>query len=132
MSMNKKLFQIVAAAVVTAASAVLAPAVLAHGTPDPKHGGVVQRAAHITFELVATPDGAVIYALDHDKELDTSRFTGKLTVLNGTEKSEAPLKPAGGNKLEAKGVKLSPGAKVVAVLNTDNKKPLTVRFIVKK
>ncbi|MES2950128.1 MAG: hypothetical protein V4858_16425 [Pseudomonadota bacterium] len=132
MTMNKYLSKLLAAGVVTAASVVLAPAALAHGTPAPLHGGVVQMAAHMTFELVATPDGAVVYALDHDKELDVSRFNGKLTVLNGSEKSEAPLIPAGGNKLEAKGVKLSPGAKVVAVLNSDNKKPLTVRFVVKK
>lgn len=132
MTMHQTLSKLVTASVVTAASALLAPAALAHGTPDPQHGGVVQIAAHMTFELVATPDGAVVYALDHDKALDVSRFTGKLTVLNGAEKSEAALKPAGGNKLEAKGIKLLPGAKVVAVLNTDGKKSLTVRFIVKK
>ncbi|MDP3310314.1 MAG: hypothetical protein Q8S56_05030, partial [Polaromonas sp.] len=57
-------------------------------------------------------------------------LSGKLTVLNGAEKSEAELKPAGGNKLEAKGVKLNKGAKVVAVLNM-GKKPVTVRFTVK-
>ena len=132
MIMKSSLSQRMTATVIFAASALLAPAALAHGTPEAQHGGVVQIAAHFTFELVATPDGAVIYALDHDKTLDVSRFNGKLTVLNGTSKTEAPLIPAGGNKLEAKGVKLLPGAKVVAALNTDNKKVITVRFIVKK
>jgi hypothetical protein len=42
---------------------------------------------------------------------------GKLTVLNGAEKSEADLVVAG-DKLEAKGVKLAKGAKVVAALVT--------------
>jgi hypothetical protein len=37
--------------------------------------------------------------------------SGKLTVLNGTQKSEAELKPAGGSKLEAAGIKVLPGAK---------------------
>lgn len=121
----------IAAAAVLAASAFFVPAALAHGTPDPLHGGVVSTAAHIAFELVATPDGAIIYAMDHEEERDMSRYEGKLTVLNGADKSEAPLAPAGGNKLAAKGVKLLSGAKVVAVLNTDSKKALTVRFTVK-
>lgn len=52
---------------------------------------------------------------------------GKLTVLNGSEKSEAEL-VAAGDKLEAKGVKL---AKVVVALTTAGKKATTVRFTVK-
>ena len=39
--------------------------------------------------------------------------------------------PAGGNKLEAKGVKLGKGAKAVAALQTADKKTVTVRFTVK-
>ena len=58
-------------------------------------------------------------------------MSGKLTVLNGADKSEADLKPAGGNKLEAKGVKLGKGAKAVAALQTADKKTVTVRFTVK-
>lgn len=132
MTTKNSISQCFAAAMVLAATALSTPIALAHGTPDSKHGGVVQIASHITFELVTTPDGALIYALDHDKEMDVARFSGKLTVLNGTEKSETALKPAGGNRLEAKGIKLSPGAKAVAVLNSENKKTITVRFMVKK
>lgn len=120
-----------AAATVLAASAAFAPTALAHGTPDPLYGGVVQTVDHIAFELVATPDGALVYTTDHDEPFDAARYDGKLTVLNGADKSEAPLKHAGGNKLEAKGIKLAPGAKVVAVLNTSSKKTITVRFTVK-
>jgi hypothetical protein len=57
-------------------------------------------------------------------------MSGKLTVLNGTEKSEADL-AAAGDRLEAKGVKLAAGAKVVAALTTAEKKVITVRFTVK-
>jgi hypothetical protein len=57
-------------------------------------------------------------------------MTGKLTVLSGSEKSEAELAVAG-DRLEAKGVKLAPGAKVVAALTTPAKKAITVRFTVK-
>ena len=131
MTVKNKLSKTLAAAAVLAASAIFAPAVLAHGTPDPMYGGVVQTVNHVVFELVATPEGALIYTLDHDEPVDASRYDGKLTVLNGADKSEAPLKHAGGNKLEAKGVKLASGAKVVAVLNTSSKKTITVRFTAK-
>ncbi|AOG23524.1 hypothetical protein BSY15_126 [Acidovorax sp. RAC01] len=95
------------------------------------HGGVVQTAADLSFELVATAEGAEIYIQDHGKDSDASRFDGKLTVLNGAEKSEVSLKPAGANKLEAKGVKLVKGTKVVALITTNSKKTVTVRFTVK-
>ncbi len=55
---------------------------------------------------------------------------GKLTVLNGDQKSEAEL-VAASDKLEAKGIKLTPGAKVVAALTTTSAKVITVRFTVK-
>ena len=51
-------------------------------------------------------------------------------MLNGAEKSEAVLVVAG-DKLEAQGVKLASGAKVVAALTTSAQKAITVRFIVK-
>jgi len=131
MTMKKKLSQLAAAAMLLAASALSTPAALAHGAAGPKHGGVVQTASDLSFELVSTPNGAAIYVQDHGKDADVSGFDGKLTVLSGSEKSDAPLKPAGGNKLEAQGASLSKGTKVVAVLSTNNKKSITVRFTVK-
>ena len=104
-------------------------AALAH-TSKPKHGGVVQTASDLSFELVGTADGAVIYVEDHGKPMLPSGMKGKLTVLNGTEKSEADI-AAAGDKLEAKGIKLGPGAKVVAALVTPAAKTITVRFTVK-
>ncbi|WP_296560204.1 hypothetical protein [Pigmentiphaga sp.] len=129
--MKNKPLSFLAAAMVLAASALGANTALAHGAAEPQHGGVVQSAADLSFELVATADGATIYVIDHDDDYDASGLSGKLTVLNGSEKSEAELKPAGGNKLEAKGVKLGTGAKVVAALNTGSRKTITVRFAVK-
>jgi hypothetical protein len=112
------------------AAALSAGGAFAHGSAAPQHGGVVQTAADLSMELVATPGGALIYLVDHDSPFDASGISGKITVLNGTEKSEADLQPAGGNKLEAKGVKLGKGARVVAVL-TIAKRPVTVRFTVR-
>ena len=118
------------AAALLAALVVAAPVALAHGGASAMHGGVVQMAADLSFELVATPDGALIYIQDHGKDADAAGFGGKLTVLHGTEKTEAPLKPVGGNKLEAKGIQLLKGSKVVAALSSHGK-AVTVRFTVK-
>lgn len=105
-------------------------AALAHGGAKAKHGGVVAVASDLGFELVGTASGAAIYVEDHGKPMVPTGMTGKLTVLNGAAKSEAELAVAG-DKLEAKGVKLATGAKVVAALTTSAKKVITVRFTVK-
>jgi hypothetical protein len=118
------------AAVVLTLSALWFNAAMAHGGAKPKHGGVVAVASDLGFELVGTPAGAAIYIEDHGKPMVPAGMTGKLTVLNGAEKSEAELVVAG-DKLEAKGVKLAAGAKVVAALTTPAKKAITVRFTVK-
>ncbi len=105
-------------------------AVMAHGGAKPKHGGIVQVSGDLSFELVATPDGAVLYVEDHDKPMNPASMSGKLSVLNGKEKSEAELLPVG-ERLKAKGVKLQSGAKAVAAMTTANKKTITVRFTFK-
>ena len=111
-------------------SALSFNAALAHGGAKPMHGGVVQAASELSFELVATADGAVIYVEDHGKPMAPAGLKGKLTVLNGAEKSEAAL-VAAGDRLEARGVKLARGAKVVAALVTPAAKAITVRFTVR-
>ena len=117
--------RLLSASALCAASLLAAPTVFAHGDAKPQHGGIVRTASDLSFELVAAADGAALYILD------PAGASGKLTVLNGADKSEADLQPAGGNKLEAKGVKLGAGAKVVAALQTADKKTVTVRFTVK-
>jgi hypothetical protein len=109
---------------------VLSNSAFAH-TEKPKHGGIVQAASDLSFELVAKGDVATIYVEDHGKPFATAGMSGKLTVLNGSEKSEAELKPAGDNRLEAQGVKLVKGSKAVASLTTSKKKTVSVRFAVK-
>jgi hypothetical protein len=122
--------KLLAAVVVVGMSALSFNVAMAHGGAKAKHGGVVAVASDLGFELVSTPTGAAIYVEDHGKPLAPTGMTGKLTVLNGSEKSEAELAVAG-DKLEAKGVKLAAGAKVVAALTTPAKKAITVRFTVK-
>lgn len=105
-------------------------AAIAHGGAAARHGGVVQLASDLSFELVALPDGAAIYVEDHGKPIAPTGMSGKLTVLNGTERSEGVLAVAG-DRLVAKGVRLASGAKAVAALTTANRKAITVRFTVK-
>ena len=124
--MMKKLFT----ATVLALAAAGFNAAHAHSGGEPKHGGVVQAASELSFELVGTPEGAVIYVEDHGKPMPLTGVTGRLTVLNGSDRTEADLTPAG-DRLEARGVKLASGSKVVAALRTAKQKAITVRFTVK-
>jgi hypothetical protein len=105
---------------------------LAHGAKA-KHGGIVQSAADLSFELVAKDGKAVIYVDDHDEELLTAGASGTLTVLSGTSKSELTLVPAGTNTLVTKeDVKLAAGAKAVASITLPGKEAISVRFAKKK
>lgn len=124
--MMKKLLPVV----VLGLSALSFNVALAHGGAKAKHGGVVAVASDLSFELAVEGGNAVIYVEDHGKPMAPAGLKGKLTVLNGAEKSEADLVVAG-DKLEAKGIKLTPGAKVVAALVTPAAKAITVRFTVK-
>lgn len=96
----------------------------------PMHGGVVTATKLRDYEFVATPTALRLYLRDHGKAADVSRATAKVTLLNGTEKQEIELKPAG-DMLEATGsFKVGPGTKAVAVVMVAGK-PSTVRFAMK-
>lgn len=119
-------------AVLTACTLVVpTSSALAHGDLKPKHGGVAVHAHDLNFELVATPEGAVLHVDDHGKAVTLAGMRGKLTVLAGSDKTEAPLQAAG-NTLIAKGLKLPPGAKVVAAITQAQGPSMTVRFVVRK
>lgn len=118
------------AAVVLVLSALSFNAAIADDGAKAKHGGVVATAGQLGVEPVGTPTGAAICVEDHGKSMVSAAMTGTLIVYNGTEKSEADL-AAAGDELEARGVKLAAGAKVVAALTTADKKVITVRFTVK-
>ena len=122
----KKLLSIVALGL----SFAIAQPVLAHGE-KPRHGGVVSEAKDLSFELVNQNGKAVIYILDHGQPVDTAKASGKLTVLNGSEKTEIDLQPAGENRLTSAGkISLGKGAKAIASLTLGEKK-VSVRFAVK-
>ena len=115
-----------------AASLLLASPLWAGGAHEhkPLHGGIVVEASHMDWELVAKPERIVIHVRDHGKKASTVGATAKLTLLVGKEKSEAVLKPAGDDRLEAEGpFKLVSGAKLVATVKLTGKAPANVRFV---
>ena len=97
----------------------------------PKHGGVVVETKAGDMELVAKPDLIVIHVSDHGKAMKLSSATGKVTVFNGNDKTEAPLALAG-DKLEAKGsFKVGAGTKVLADVALNGKPAVAARFTLK-
>src|ERR1700730_12961682 len=104
----------------------------AHGGTQPEHGGVVQLVGDMTFELVARPDGVELYVEDDGEEVNSAELAAKLTIVAAGAKSEVVLTPASGNKFEAKGVKIAPGAKVTAVLTLkDKQSKIAANFTIK-
>ena len=105
--------------------------VMASGDHAPKNGGVMVETKAGDFEIVAKPDSLQIFFMDHGKPVKFEGAKAKITLLNGTEKSEADLLPAG-NRMEAKGnFKVAKGTKGIAVLTLAGKPPATARFQVK-
>lgn len=102
----------------------------AHGSTKPVHGGVVQMAGDTSFELVARPDGAEVYLVDDGDDMPSEGLSGKLTIDNAGTKTEAPLTPAGGNKLEAKGAKIPAGARVVVLLILKDASKVRATFLI--
>jgi hypothetical protein len=113
-----------------AATAVAMPA-LAADDHAPKHGGIVVETKAGDMEMVAKPDIIVIYVSDHGKPMKVTSATGKVTVFNGNEKTEAPVTLVG-ERLEAKGTfKVAAGTKVLADVAINGKPAVAARFTMK-
>ena len=97
----------------------------------PKFGGVVVETKAGDIKIVAEPDSIQIYITDHGKAMKLDGAKAKVTLLNGSEKSEADL-VAAGDKLEAKGTfKVAKGTKGIAVVTLAGKAPVSAQFDVK-
>lgn len=116
---------------IAVAASVLALVVQAAEDHQPKHGGVVVETKAGDLELVAKADLIVIHVSDHGKPMKVSSATGKVTVFNGNDKTEAPLALVG-DKLEAKGsFKVGAGTKVLADVALNGKPAVAARFTLK-
>lgn len=97
----------------------------------PKNGGIVVETKVGDIEIVAKPDLLQMFVSDHGKAVSLTGAKAKVTLLNGAEKMEAELMPAG-DKMEAKGsFKVSKGTKGIAVLTLAGKSSATARFELK-
>ena len=97
----------------------------------PKHGGVVVETKAGDLELVAKPELIVIHVSDHGKPMKLTSGSGKVTVFNGNDKTEAPLALVG-DKLEAKGsFKVGAGTKVLAEVSLNGKPAASARCTLK-
>ena len=118
------------AAALLIASAITLPA-FAADEHAPKHGGIVVETKAGDLELVAKPELIVIHVSDHGKPMKLTSGSGKVTVFNGNDKTEAPLALVG-DKLEAKGsFKLGAGTKVLAEVSLNGKPAASARFTLK-
>jgi hypothetical protein len=91
---------------------------LAHGSMKPQHGGQVALAGEVVVELVQTPRAVSIYLTDEDEPLAASDYTGKLVVNAGAKKRDVALKAGAGNRLDAAGLKVTRGTKIMVSLVT--------------
>lgn len=108
---------------------------MAHGDSHshaPQHGGVVVESGDMDYELVARMDGITLHLRDHGQPAKTEGASARLTLLNGSEKSEALLAPGAAGTLQAQGAfKVAAGTKVVALVSLPGRKPANVRFVLK-
>jgi hypothetical protein len=118
------------AAALLVASTIILPAFAAEDHA-PKHGGVVVETKAGDMELVAKPELIVIHVSDHGKPMKLTSASGKVTVFNGNDKTEAPLALVG-DKLEAKGsFKVGAGTKVLTEVSLNGKPTVSARFTLK-
>lgn len=119
---------------IAAAVALAVPAFAQKATDDhgkPKHGGIVVETKALDFEIVAKADLIQVYVGDHGKPVKLDGAKGKVTLLNGSEKTDVDLMPAG-DKFEAKGsFKVAKGTKGIASVTLAGKSATTARFEVK-
>ncbi|MBI3283320.1 MAG: hypothetical protein HYZ65_00505 [Burkholderiales bacterium] len=104
---------------------------LAHGA-HAKHGGILQSVDDVDFELVNGAERASLYISDHGQPVSTAGAGGKLTILNGSEKTELLLAPGPDQTLVTPGkAPLHKGAKAIASILFADQRTLNVRFSVK-
>lgn len=99
----------------------------------PSAGGIVAEVGDYDVELVAAEGKTTLLLKDHDgKEAATDGFKATVLVLAGSDR-QGPfeLAPAGGNKLEGKGVALKGGHKAIVTLTDNAGKAAQGRFEVK-
>jgi hypothetical protein len=103
--------------------------VLAHGTLEPTHGGVIVEGKSVTAELVTTPENLDVYLSNHGEPLDAQGASGEILLLSGGKKATVKLAPVEGNRLSGSGdYQLAPGAKAIVKLSVPGTGDEQLRF----
>jgi hypothetical protein len=105
--------------------AVTAQAEPSSQTPRPAHGGDVRLAGPFWLELVARKGALTLYVTDHaGNPVDSVGGKGKAGLHTDGKSTQVELRPAGGNRLEAKGqVNLKPTTVVFVTVDLRGQKP---------
>ncbi len=125
------MFKRIASSFFAAATLVAYPFSLAVAAEDgPKHGGIHLENKAMDMEVVVKAEMIQVYATNHGKPLKLEGAKAKVTLLNGSEKSEVDL-PLVGDKFEAKGAfKVAKGTKGIVLVTLAGKPGTTARFTV--
>lgn len=125
------LFQRIVSSFFAAASLTVYPFSLAvAGEYSAKHGGIHIENKVMNMEVVVKPEMIQVYTTDHGKPLKLEGAKAKVTLLNGSEKSEVDLSVVG-DKFEAKGAfKVAKGTRGIALVTLAGKPGTTARFTV--
>lgn len=123
----------IGATAAAAGALLVASPVFAHADHgQPAHGGIVAEAGVFQGELVVGPAGLTLYLTEHGQPIATQGANARLVMLAGTGKTEVPLAPAGGNRLEAKGsFPSAAGIKAVASVKLADGRAGALRFELK-
>lgn len=103
------------------------PMVLAHGSLEPGHGGIVKEKHDLIVELVREASGTSVYVKEHDDPVNTAELIGSLTILADGKKQEVPLTSAGDNKMSAD-VVLADDTKVLVKLKPEGHHTMVFRY----
>lgn len=104
----------------------------AHAGHKPLHGGFLDFYQETSVELVVKPSGVEVYVQYDDENISSQGLTGTVKVTAPGAKAKAfKLSPAGGNKLEAKGVKAPKGSVVEVTLNGVEDTPAVTTYSIK-
>lgn len=121
----KAIVKLVSIALIT--SAMFVSNAFAHGSLEPKHGGVVKEAHDMAFELVREEKSVSLYVRDHGEAYPTTGLVANVVVLASKEKSEASFIASGGNRMVAD-ITISDGAKVLVRISEGEHHPVTIRY----
>jgi len=131
--MSSKACKILLPAMSGLAALAFALAAGAHGSMKPDHGGVVQMSGETQFELVNAPGGVALYLEEDEEDVPSAGAAATLTIRPASGRtSTVVMTAAGGNRFEAKGLKLAPGSEVgVMVVDKKTKARSSTTYTIK-